>query len=379
MTTNETNPKTRQNTAWYPVERPEFPPEEITNEELHRLKDESKLVRAYMVSPNIGGTEAEINQIWISPDAAREKSRWDMYIESLLEAGARGLTVESNIKYFDNSRLIRSFTLMLDGPIQLSHTIHLFPSEDEAKPNDKREIMARGTGFHLPNPGQTDHWLKIRSRVAGIATLRQEQFSAWMKEKGGGWEFDLSKHDLLLSGQHFAVELIGDEATEQNTWLWSWARKHPFTPATSRESFDFHRLMEREAPETFTGSAQFPLTMEMNGHTISTTLCGMADQLRVYLAAPVQNSVCYLLVKNPPREIFQMADPKTFTEIVLQIIKVWNLDHQELIRGFAEDNGCRYNEETDQMTVIWPEKGYVEFSLEAFQGGTRIKSVQVSQ
>lgn len=145
----------RKHSAWYPSISPDYNAEQDA-EQINQLIEEGKIVKDFILSPDFGGAEEDLNRIFISPEAALEKARWDRFISECIDDSLEGISFECKLKYLEKSPLLSQFTIKINGPFETSHTVHIFPSVENSNNLDLCELLAQGNHFGQVLPHSED-------------------------------------------------------------------------------------------------------------------------------------------------------------------------------------------------------------------------------
>jgi len=116
-----------------------------------------------------------------------------------------------------------------------------------------------------------------------------------------GWGFDLHTGVLAFRRPHeaplqLAVEVLGTESEDTNTWQWSWAN-HGVPPTLTTSALQLKQLGEAQGIPEFT-NAELDIAPEVNPQRIGLISVGVL-RANCFFRAPYPRGALYLLVKDP--------------------------------------------------------------------------------
>ena len=115
-----------------------------------------------------------------------------------------------------------------------------------------------------------------------------------------GWGFDLNTGVLAFRRPHeaplqLAVEVLGTESEDTNTWLWSWANAG-VPPTLTASAMQIKQLGEAQGIPEFT-KAELDITPAVNPQRIGLVAAGVL-RASCFFHAPYPRGALYLLIKD---------------------------------------------------------------------------------
>lgn len=115
-----------------------------------------------------------------------------------------------------------------------------------------------------------------------------------------GWGFDLNTGVLAFRRPHeaplqLAVEVLGTESEDTNTWLWSWANAG-VPPTLTASAMQLKQLGEAQGIPEFT-KAELDITPAVNPQRIGLVAAGVL-RANCFFHAPYPRGALYLLIKD---------------------------------------------------------------------------------
>lgn len=116
-----------------------------------------------------------------------------------------------------------------------------------------------------------------------------------------GWGLDLNAGVLAFRRPHeaplqLAVEVLGTESEDTNTWLWSWAN-HGIPPTLAASALQLKELGEAQGIPEFS-QAELDIAPEVNPQRICLVAVGVL-RASCFFRAPYPRGALYLLIKDP--------------------------------------------------------------------------------
>jgi hypothetical protein len=116
-----------------------------------------------------------------------------------------------------------------------------------------------------------------------------------------GWGFDLNTGVLAFRRPHeaplqLAVEVLGTESEDTNSWLWSWAN-HGVPPTLTVSALQLKQLGETQGILEFSNAEQ-DIAPKVNPQRIGLVAVGVL-RASCFFRAPYPRGAMYLLIKDP--------------------------------------------------------------------------------
>ena len=185
------------------------------------------------------------------------------------------------------------------------------------------------------------------------------------------WHLDLGSGRATFGRDlTFSVQLLGTEATEDQTWLWAWANEESaLPPALLRVAGELRALGERQRIELL-AAPSFP-TVAITGHEIAMVASGLAGGLPYY-RGPYEGGAVFFVLENGPPAIWGPYGTERVVTVLMQAISGFALDHRAMSRAFLGTQHFRIQESADRWTAQAGDGRQLEI---AFDGLGRIANV----
>lgn len=132
---------------------------------------------------------------------------------------------------------------------------------------------------------------------------------------GRAFEADLTRGTVTFGSElTVRAELIGSEAAEPGSWLWSWANPSGFPDAVTGAARHARGYGEQHGVTELT-TAELPLDGSPAGYRLTVVTCGLAGGYAFYPAPAGPGTTAYLLLDSPA-----LALPPVRLALVLTVL-----------------------------------------------------------
>lgn len=177
------------------------------------------------------------------------------------------------------------------------------------------------------------------------------------------WDVDLAQGVIWFDdGERHPVQLLGTQATADETWLWAWANAEShLPPATIRASERLRALGEEKGWPELTTRKLGP--GRSDGHMISLVACGLLDGA-AYYRGPYQGGAAFFLLTDFPRRDRVNTRPERLQTAILTALSSFAVDAREVVRGLAADLRLALVERPDRLTLTAANGNALEIRLD---------------
>lgn len=171
------------------------------------------------------------------------------------------------------------------------------------------------------------------------------------------WSFAMDSGLLTFTTTHgnypFQIQLLGTEAEDSATWLWSWANEGSNIPARlTKAALDLKELGEKEKILEFS-EPEMPVEEDFNGHHFAMVASGLA-KAGCYYRGPYNGGALYMLITDPKFEELTAVDPATLgiriPSIFTQVISALPVqNHREAFKSYLEFYGLDVTEDPESL------------------------------
>ncbi len=194
--------------------------------------------------------------------------------------------------------------------------------------------------FDTDYPLDKSDWNQIFSAsVAPIITVQNACARFVVKDRN--WSVNFNEGLLSFGSDSYPVQLIGTESSIKDTWLWGWENINGFDEKIIGFSNVIKNIGEEWNFEAFTKS-EFDITDTFNGHNIAMVATFVTRNKYCYYRGPHSNGAVLLAFSGAPKEVFKPIESIEFTQIILDIIQKYNVNHKILVESFLMWNGTSY-------------------------------------
>lgn len=171
--------------------------------------------------------------------------------------------------------------------------------------------------------------------------LHTQMMAAELVVAGQDWNIDFELGALYFGQNKYLLQLIGSEATHDNTWLWGWANPSDLPPFVLEDSQKLRLWGQQNNLSLFT-EEEHPLDDVRNGHTLSIITTALADEPACYYRAVHDGGAVFVSFTGVPADVFAPVTAQRFASIVQQIIGQFAVHHKTLVQSFLYQNGTPY-------------------------------------
>jgi len=183
-------------------------------------------------------------------------------------------------------------------------------------------------------------WDEVFSACLGKAMANQNAF-AEIVVKDRDWNVEFGRQIISFGDDEFPVQFIGSESASSNSWLWGWENLNGFSDNLIKiPNFAKEKGLEWKLEPLTT--AGFDITDIFNGHTLSIVASSIYDENVCYYRGPHSGGAILVAVQNLPQEVFAPVDSLKFTQIAMDSIRQFDVDHEIFIKSFLYQNHTAY-------------------------------------
>lgn len=187
-----------------------------------------------------------------------------------------------------------------------------------------------------------DAFAELLSRHVGSATARQLALGDVLGERS--WAVDIGKGTATFDELSFPIQLLGTEATGDNSWLWAWANEASSLPESILRSARRLRALGLEQGLRFLTTRGFPLD-GLSGHEIAIVCTGLLGT-GPYYRGPYDGGALYFVLEGTA---LPDVDGPRMSTVLTQVISSFAVDHRLASRSFLHDLGYAIEETANQI------------------------------
>ncbi|MDO4259355.1 MAG: hypothetical protein Q4C87_07535 [Actinomycetaceae bacterium] len=198
---------------------------------------------------------------------------------------------------------------------------------------------------------------QVYSACIGPSMVIQEAASEKVV-RNRDWFVDFERGTLSFGDEAFAVQFIGSESTEDNTWMWGWNNINGFPEDLISLANHLYSLGESFSLKELT-TPQLPLTDEVNAHSLGMIATVTSGANLAYYRGPHEYG-SVLMCFPVPEEVYSPITWTRFIEVIQQCIMA-GVDGRICVESLLLWNGTPYDDEGNTITAHFPEKVTIEF------------------
>ena len=207
-------------------------------------------------------------------------------------------------------------------------------------------------------PIDTGDWTQVFSACLGKMTAIQTACGEQVV-KDQNWRVDFSGGVLYFGDQAYSLQLIGSEASSNDSWLWGWENINGLPKSLLRLVDSTKAVGERWKLDPLT-MAQFALNDTFNGHSLSVVTCGLADR-HCYYRCPHSGGAVFVAFSGVPDSVFAPVDAQKFLSITMQCVQQFDVDHKAFVEGFLTWNNTHYDWDGRTLLAHFPQELKIAF------------------
>ena len=154
-------------------------------------------------------------------------------------------------------------------------------------------------------PIDTGDWMQVFSACLGKMTAIQTACGEQVV-RDQNWHVDFSRGMICFGEQAYPLQLIGSEASSNDSWLWGWENINRLPESLLRLAVSTKAVGERWKLDPLT-MAGFALDDTFNGHSLSVVTCGLADRY-CYYRCPHSGGAVFVAFSGVPGSVFAQVD-----------------------------------------------------------------------
>ena len=204
----------------------------------------------------------------------------------------------------------------------------------------------------------TGDWNQVFSACLGKMTAIQTACGEQVV-KAQNWRVDFSRGVIRFGEQAYPLQLIGSEATSNDSWLWGWENINGLPEKLLRLADSTKAIGKRWKLDPLT-MARFALDDTFNGHSLSVVTCGLADHY-CYYKCPHSGGAVFVAFSGVPDSVFAPVDAQKFLSITMQCVQQFDVDHKAFVEGFLTWNSTTYDWDGKTLLAHFPQELKIAF------------------
>jgi hypothetical protein len=209
-------------------------------------------------------------------------------------------------------------------------------------------------------------WRELLAEQAGMAMARQLALSDLLGEHQ--WQLDIDAASIDFGqGRRAGAQVLGSEAEDPGTWLWSWANEASNLPDTVLgAALELRRRGAELGVEEFT-TPELPLS-SVNGHELAMVGTGLLGA-PAYYRCPYEGGAAFVLLTGIPLAPVPQVDTPRLVTVISQTIAGLEVDHRTMLDALLRAQRATVRQEGDRLHVHTSDD---QDMVVTFDGGGRI-------
>jgi hypothetical protein len=194
-------------------------------------------------------------------------------------------------------------------------------------------------------------WQLFDSYVLGSAEQQEHA-----QEVVGGRPFsaDLTRGVVGFEpGLEVRAELIGTEAAEPGSWMWSWANPSGFPENVTGAARHARGYGEQHGVAELT-TAELPLDASAIGYRMTVVTCGLAGGYAYYPAEAAPGTTAYLLLDHPSLALPPVQLPRVLTVLTAVAASGQVSDWRRALHTYASQRGLEARPDDRGLELVHP-------------------------
>ena len=200
----------------------------------------------------------------------------------------------------------------------------------------------------------------VFSICIGKTFLYQNRFVDYLG-KYSYWNTDINEGILKCDEKCFDVEYIGTTSKLDNYWYSSELEK--LIPYEYVELMINTRKQMQAFNLEFLTTGKILLTDNINGYNLSMIYIAFAPENVAYFCGLGDTSI-YMFVKNLPEEIFKKMNSIEFSNLVMEIISTFDVNHKLMIKALLIENDIEYSENPTEIIAKFNDKSILTIKFD---------------
>jgi hypothetical protein len=155
------------------------------------------------------------------------------------------------------------------------------------------------------------------------------------------------------AGLDVRAELIGTEAADPGSWMWSWANPGGFPDQVTGAARHARGYGERHGVEELT-TAEIPLAGTAVGYRCTVVTCGLAGGYAYYPATAAPGTTAYLLLDHPSLALPPVQLPRVLTVLTAVTASGQVADWRRALHSYAGQRGLEARADDRGVELVHP-------------------------
>jgi hypothetical protein len=179
------------------------------------------------------------------------------------------------------------------------------------------------------------------------------------------FEADLSRGTVTFGGGELTVraELVGTEAADPGSWLWSWANPSGFPDPVTGAARHARGYGEQHGLAELT-TAELPLDGTPVGYRMTVATCGLAGGYAFYPATAAPGTTAYLLLDSPALALPAVRLTRVVTVLTAVAASGQVTDWRRALHSYAAQRGLAARPDDRGVELAHATQGSVRVDLD---------------
>jgi hypothetical protein len=154
-------------------------------------------------------------------------------------------------------------------------------------------------------------------------------------------------------GLEVRAELLGTEAADPGSWMWSWANPSGFPDQVTGAARHARTYGEQTGVTELT-SGELPLNGAALGYRLAVVACGLAGGYAYYPAEAAPGTTAYLLLDHPSLALPAVQLPRVLTVLTAVTASGQVTDWRRALHAYASQRGLEVRQDERGFELVHP-------------------------
>ena len=209
-------------------------------------------------------------------------------------------------------------------------------------------------------------WLVALEPIFDTYALGSAEQQEHAQEVVGGrpFEADLTRGTVTFGSElTVRAELVGTEAADPGSWMWSWANPSGFPDAVTGAARHARGYGEQHGVTELTTS-ELPLDGAPVGYRMTVVTCGLAGGYAFYPAVAAPGTTAYLLLDSPALALPPVQLTRVLTVLTSVAAAGQIQDWRRALHTYAGQRGLEARPDDSAVELAHPGQGSIRVELD---------------
>lgn len=177
----------------------------------------------------------------------------------------------------------------------------------------------------------------------------------------GNWQVDIPSGTLSIADRgEFAMQVLGTQSDQSNTWLWAWANEQSNLPAPILKTVNRIRAEGETKGIAELTEATFSLDT-IDAHQIAIVCTALAG-VDCYYVAGYEGGALFTLIDGVPDSVNHVPLERINT-VIMEVLNQFAVNHRIACTAYFEQQGLQLTQNGDTLIAERPGQGRLELTF----------------